>query len=110
MFFTVEAKPPSEEFGEEGEEPEEFAPPVFFSVLVSKPTGTVTFNCSSEGGSLVINQVVYTGDSKLALEDSAQADYSRTNIYPGPNFEDLDEVIYPWPSSQFSFSSHKCNK
>lgn len=106
IFFTVEAKPSDDLFGNEelekeegeeaGEEEEEEAlpsQPPFFSVLVSKPSGTVTFNCTAEPGHITINQVVFTGDSKLAIEDSAQADYDRTNVYPGPNLEDLDERL-----------------
>jgi len=86
--------------------------PTFFSVLVSKPTGTLTFNCTAEDGTLLINQVVFTGDSKLALEDSAQADYTRTNIYPGPNIEDLEEglqdALYDYLLERIGDEEHFC--
>jgi len=43
---------------------------------------------------LFINQIVFTSDKNTALEDSAEADYKRTNVYAGPNFNDLDEVSF----------------
>jgi len=94
VLFTVDS-PPSPEFGEEEEEPATV--PAMVTVLVSKPSkGTITFNCSVDNESIFINQVIHTDDSKLATEDTAQADYDRTNIYPGPSMDDITDVPTPF--------------
>jgi len=117
IFFTVESRPSDaylddEEFedgdnsaqnrgshksNEDVAEDEEVYPPsapTLFSVLVSKGSaGTLTFNCFIQDGQIQISQVIFNGDSKMALADTADADYNRTNVYPGPNIEDLDEGL-----------------
>ena len=53
----------------------------------------MTFNCTADDGRIFIDNVVFTGDAELALADSSEANYARTNIYGGPNIRDLDESL-----------------
>lgn len=41
---------------------------------------------------MAIESVMFYGDSKLAGEQSAEADWQRRGLYIGPQFSELDEV------------------
>lgn len=45
---------------------------------------------------MAIESVMFYGDSKLAGEQSAEADWQRRGLYIGPQFSELDEVWNGW--------------
>jgi len=89
-----------DEENEEGNEQdeEERVPHLPFLVQVTKAkngidNGTLTFECLADSGQVIINNVVFTPDSKVAKGDDVESDWKRGLVYPGPDFLSLDSTV-----------------
>lgn len=60
--------------------------------IVQEGKGVVTIDTVAQDGEMAIESVMFYGDSKLAGEQSAEADWQRRGLYIGPQFSELDEV------------------
>ncbi|CDS11546.1 hypothetical protein LRAMOSA03809 [Lichtheimia ramosa] len=79
---------------EEGEEAMAPSFPVRASVTIEKEgKGVVTIDTVAQDGEMAIESVMFYGDSKLAGEQSAEADWQRRGLYIGPQFSELDENL-----------------
>ncbi|KAG2220870.1 hypothetical protein INT45_004038 [Circinella minor] len=90
---------PSEDFlaeGEETVEEDDIAPsfPVRASITVEKDgKGAVTIDTVAQDGDMAIESVMFYKENKLAIEQSAEADWQRRGLYIGPQFAELDENL-----------------
>ncbi|KAI7849750.1 mitochondrial glycoprotein [Circinella umbellata] len=90
---------PSEDFlaeGEETVEEDDIAPsfPVRASITVEKDgKGAVTIDTVAQDGDMAIESVMFYKENKLAIEQSAEADWQRRGLYIGPQFAELDENV-----------------
>jgi complement component 1 Q subcomponent-binding protein, mitochondrial len=81
----------------DGAADDEAAPPCHLSIVVEKPgkmPGALSILASTQDGTLVVDNMFYFEDAKLAhtLGRSANPE-DRDNSYPGPTFGTLDEDL-----------------
>jgi complement component 1 Q subcomponent-binding protein len=82
------------EFDEQPEEPVDETNPISVTILIEKPTsGALEISASVEGSSFFVDNVSHFKDAKLAVDDSADADWKRSSLYAGPVFEELDPTV-----------------
>jgi complement component 1 Q subcomponent-binding protein len=68
--------------------------PVRCSITISKPTkGALTIEAVTQEGALVVDNISYYADGKLATELTADADWKRRGLYIGPQFDHLDATV-----------------
>ncbi|KAI9499617.1 mitochondrial glycoprotein [Zychaea mexicana] len=88
---------PADEFLAEGEEAEDDVAPSFpvrASITVEKDgKGAVTIDTVAQDGDMAIESVMFYKESRLANEQSAEADWQRRGLYIGPQFAELDENL-----------------
>ncbi|KAI8390198.1 mitochondrial glycoprotein [Blakeslea trispora] len=83
---------PEDDMVEEEEEAVSF--PVRASVTIEKEgQGAVTIDTVAQDGEIAVESVMYYKESKLANEQSAEADWQRRGLYIGPQFAELDEGL-----------------
>ncbi|TIB93667.1 putative nicotinate phosphoribosyltransferase [Wallemia mellicola] len=64
---------------------------VRMSVSITKPnSGALTIDCVSQNESILIDNISYYQDAKLATQLTADADFERRGLYIGPVFDHLD--------------------
>ncbi|KAK1757252.1 mitochondrial glycoprotein [Echria macrotheca] len=79
------------EDGLEGEEP---PVPCRLNVVVEKPgKGALTIEAVAQDGAIVVENLFYYKDAKLAHGKTADAAHASQEVYPGPPFGSLDEDL-----------------
>lgn len=79
--------------GEEdlGEEP---SVPCRLNVVVEKPgKGALAVEAVAQDGAIVVENLYYYQDAKLAYAATADASHASQDVYPGPPFGSLDEDL-----------------
>jgi complement component 1 Q subcomponent-binding protein len=67
---------------------------VRLNVVVEKPgKGALNVEASAQDGNIVVENMYYYADAKLAHNETAEAAHTAQNIYPGPPFGSLDEDL-----------------
>ncbi|TDZ21712.1 Mitochondrial acidic protein MAM33 [Colletotrichum orbiculare MAFF 240422] len=87
---------PAEEEMEEEEEADEPAPPCRLSIVVEKPgktPGALNIDATAQDGDIVVDNMYYFEDGKLAHTGTADVAHARGAVYPGPPFGSLDEDL-----------------
>ena len=68
--------------------------PARINVSIEKPKGgSLQIETTAQDGEIVIDNVYYYGDPKLADPETADLDWKRRNLYEGPPFGNLDEDL-----------------
>jgi len=74
-----------------GEEP---SVPCRLNVVVEKPgKGALAIEAVAQDGSIVVENLFYYKDAKLAHSATAESSHEAQNVYPGPPFGSLDEDL-----------------
>ncbi|KAK5662581.1 hypothetical protein OQA88_8494 [Cercophora sp. LCS_1] len=80
--------------GEEADGAEEPSPPCRLNVVVEKPNkGALAIEAVAQDGAIVVENLFYYEDAKLAHSPNAEAAHAAQNVYPGPPFGSLDEDL-----------------
>ncbi|KAK1998702.1 mitochondrial glycoprotein [Colletotrichum falcatum] len=85
-----------EQLEEEEGDLDEAAPPCRLSIVVEKPgktPGALSIDATAQDGAIVVDNLFYYEDSKLAHAANAEVAHARSDIYPGPAFGSLDEDL-----------------
>ncbi|KAM0338534.1 hypothetical protein ACHAPU_011294 [Fusarium lateritium] len=88
----------SEEIDEEIDEDaeEENAAPINLSIVVEKPgkaAGALNIDATAQDGQIVVENLFYYDDAKVAKVESPDAAQKRADVYPGPPFGSLDDDL-----------------
>ncbi|KAK0725325.1 mitochondrial glycoprotein [Lasiosphaeris hirsuta] len=82
------------EESEEDDGADEPVVPCRLNVVVEKPgKGALTIEAIAQDGAIVVENLFYYKDAKLAHGASADASHAAQNSYPGPPFGSLDEDL-----------------
>ncbi|KAH8888620.1 mitochondrial glycoprotein [Thozetella sp. PMI_491] len=82
------------ELEEEGFDDSEAAVPCRLNVVVEKPgNGALSIEASAQDGAIVVENLYYYNDAKLAHGKSAEVVHAAQDAYPGPPFGSLDEDL-----------------
>ncbi len=85
------AQEEAEDFDGEAEEP---SVPCRLSIVVEKPkTGALAIEAIAQDGAIVVENLYYYKDAKLAHAATADASHTAQAVYPGPPFGSLDEDL-----------------
>ncbi|KAB5593438.1 Mitochondrial acidic protein mam33 [Ceratobasidium theobromae] len=70
-------------------------PPVRCSIVISKgpDQGALSIDALAQDGAMVVDNVSFYKDSKLATDLTAEADWKRRGLYIGPQFDHLDTSV-----------------
>lgn len=85
-----------DEEGAQGEEDmgEDGGAPVRLNIVIEKPNkGALNIDAVAQDGSIVVDNMFYYHDSKLAHSATAEAQHASQAVYPGPPFGTLDEDL-----------------
>ncbi|OLN96167.1 Mitochondrial acidic protein mam33 [Colletotrichum chlorophyti] len=85
-----------EQLEEEEGDLDEAAPPCRLSIVVEKPgktPGALNIDATAQDGAIVVDNMFFYEDGKLAHAASAEVAHARGDIYPGPPFGSLDEDL-----------------
>ncbi|KAF7547607.1 hypothetical protein G7Z17_g7605 [Cylindrodendrum hubeiense] len=83
-----------EELEEELED--ENAAPINLSIVVEKPgktVGALNIDATAQDGNIVVENLFYYDDAKVAKVESPEAAQKRADVYPGPPFGSLDDDL-----------------
>ncbi|KAF5677967.1 mitochondrial acidic matrix protein [Fusarium heterosporum] len=83
-----------EELDEDAEE--ENAAPINLSIVVEKPgkaAGALNIDATAQDGQIVVENLFYYDDAKVAKVESPDAAQKRADVYPGPPFGSLDDDL-----------------
>lgn len=85
----------AEEAGEEAEPgSEDAAAPARLNIVVEKPgKGALNIEALAQDGTIVVENLYYYKDAKLAHSSDAEAVHAAQDAYPGPPFGTLDEDL-----------------
>ncbi|KAK3346701.1 mitochondrial glycoprotein [Lasiosphaeria hispida] len=84
----------AEESEEEEDGSDEPVVPCRLNVVVEKPgKGALTIEAIAQDGAIVVENLFYYKDAKLAHSATADASHAAQNAYPGPPFGSLDEDL-----------------
>ena len=75
---------------------DESAAPINLSIIVEKPgktAGALNIDATAQDGTIVVDNMFYYDDVKVAKVDSPEAAQKRADVYPGPPFGSLDEDL-----------------
>ncbi len=75
---------------------EETAAPINLSIVVEKPgkaPGALNIDATAQDGNIVVENMFFYEDAKVAKVDSPDAAQKRADVYPGPPFGSLDEDL-----------------
>lgn len=75
---------------------EETAAPINLSIVVEKPgkaSGALNIDATAQDGNIVVENMFFYEDAKVAKVDSPEAAQKRADVYPGPPFGSLDEDL-----------------
>lgn len=83
---------------EEGEEEdlEESAAPINLSIVVEKPgksKGAMNIDATAQDGSILVDNIFFYEDAKVARMEGPEDAQKRADVYPGPPFGTLDEDL-----------------
>ncbi|UNI17699.1 Mitochondrial acidic protein mam33 [Purpureocillium takamizusanense] len=89
---------PEEELEEDLEDDldEETAAPINLSIVIEKPgktAGALNIDATAQDGNIVVENMFYYEDAKVAKVESPEAAQRRADVYPGPPFGSLDEDL-----------------
>lgn len=93
VLFSISDLEQEESGAGDVEEPVDEIPAysVRMSVSVTKPdSGALTIDCVSQNESILIDNISFYKDAKLATQLTADADWERRGLYIGPVFDHLD--------------------
>ncbi|KAH6900217.1 mitochondrial glycoprotein [Thelonectria olida] len=83
-----------EEFDEELDE--ETAAPINLSIVIEKPGktgGALNIDATAQDGNIVVENLFYYDDAKVAKIENPEAAQKRADVYPGPPFGSLDDDL-----------------
>lgn len=75
---------------------EEPAAPINLSIVVEKPgktEGALNIDATAQDGNIVVENLFYYADAKVAKVESPDAAQKRADVYPGPPFGSLDDDL-----------------
>lgn len=75
---------------------EEAAAPINLSIVVEKPgktEGALNIDATAQDGNIVVENLFYYADAKVAKVESPEAAQKRADVYPGPPFGSLDDDL-----------------
>ncbi|ATY58786.1 regulatory protein SUAPRGA1 [Cordyceps militaris CM01] len=75
---------------------EETPAPITLSIIVEKPgktPGALAIDAAAQDGTIVVENLFYYADAKLAKLETPEAAQQRADVYPGPPFGSLDEDL-----------------
>lgn len=86
-----------EDVEEDGEEDmDESAAPINLSIVVEKPgksSGALSIDATAQDGAILVDNIFYYEDAKIARLDKPEDAQKRADVYPGPPFGTLDEDL-----------------
>lgn len=89
--------PAEEDLDEMDEDMEdEAAAPISLTIVVEKPgksAGALNIDATAQDGNVVVENMFFYEDAKVAKVDSPDAAQRRADVYPGPPFGSLDEDL-----------------
>ncbi|KAG6011468.1 hypothetical protein E4U43_008285 [Claviceps pusilla] len=80
----------------EDEHDEEGAAPINLSIVVEKPgksAGALNIDATAQDGTIIVENMFFYEDAKVAKIDSPESAQKRADVYPGPPFGSLDEDL-----------------
>lgn len=88
----------NEEIDEELEDglEDEAAAPINLSIVIEKPgktEGALNIDATAQDGNVVVENLFYYADAKVAKVESPEAAQKRADVYPGPPFGSLDDDL-----------------
>ncbi|KYK54799.1 glycoprotein suaprga1 [Drechmeria coniospora] len=75
---------------------DESAAPINLSIVIEKPgktAGALNVDASAQDGNIVVENMFFYEDAKVARVESPEAAQKRADVYPGPPFGSLDEDL-----------------
>lgn len=75
---------------------DEAAAPINLSIVVEKPgktAGALNIDATAQDGNIVVENMFFYEDAKVAKVDSPESAQKRADVYPGPPFGSLDEDL-----------------
>ncbi|KAJ4249405.1 Mitochondrial acidic protein mam33 [Fusarium torreyae] len=75
---------------------DENAAPINLSIVVEKPgkaPGALNIDATAQDGNIVVENLFYYSDAKVAKVESPEAAQKRADVYPGPPFGSLDDDL-----------------
>ncbi|KAH7155197.1 glycoprotein suaprga1 [Dactylonectria estremocensis] len=75
---------------------EENAAPINLSIVIEKPgkaAGALNIDATAQDGNIVVENLFYYDDAKVAKVESPEAAQKRADVYPGPPFGSLDDDL-----------------
>lgn len=75
---------------------DEAAAPISLSILIEKPgktAGALNIDATAQDGTVVVENLFFYEDAKVAKVDNPEAAQRRADVYPGPPFGSLDEDL-----------------
>lgn len=85
-----------DELDEDLDEDAAAAAPINLSIVVEKPgkaSGALNIEATAQDGSIVVENMSFYEDAKIAKVDSPDSAQKRADVYPGPPFGSLDEDL-----------------
>ncbi|VUC30583.1 unnamed protein product [Clonostachys rosea] len=82
--------------GEEEEDLEDGTAPINLSIVIEKPGKTnaaLNIDATAQDGAIVVDNLFYYEDAKVARVDKPEDAQARADVYPGPPFGSLDEDL-----------------
>ncbi|KAI8896527.1 mitochondrial glycoprotein [Globomyces pollinis-pini] len=76
---------------DEQDEPEQS--PIAVSIIVQKENAALEITANAQDSTFFIDNVAFLKDPALALDDSANGDWTRRGYFTGPVFAELDEAL-----------------
>lgn len=89
-FCESESNPDA---GEIADEEDSMETPVRVNIVVERPNGALGIEGVVQDDLVLVESVIAYANAKLALEESAEADYTRRQAYQGPPFGVLDPSV-----------------
>jgi complement component 1 Q subcomponent-binding protein len=84
----------SEDEGHDDLGPEDSVAPARLNIVIEKPgKGALNVEALAQDGTIVVENVFYYKDAKLAHSSSPEAVHAAQDTYPGPPFGNLDEDL-----------------
>lgn len=75
---------------------EENAAPINLSIVIEKPgktAGALNIDATAQDGQIVVENLFYYDDAKVAKVENPDAAQKRADVYPGPPFGSLDDDL-----------------
>uniref|UniRef100_A0A060TAD2 ARAD1D17886p n=1 Tax=Blastobotrys adeninivorans TaxID=409370 RepID=A0A060TAD2_BLAAD len=91
--FDEERNAGEEEEGFDSVEEDEFESPIRVKVVIEKPTGALSVEATVHDDLFLIQYVVPMADASMAIQNTAQGEHDRRQLYQGPLFSTLDPSV-----------------